>query len=210
MTDGKTEALTVHDMKRKPIFSEINVETGHPEIAVDNLAGKLEDMGFKIERGPNSISNDDIAEGVKDYREYLEADRTEQKFRKYAKEYKKYAWIVLGLCVLFIILTFISDFNNLMIMFTVLFIITTIVLYILAKPKNIKDNIYIRVAGKVYAGTKSREMRDSSHNKAATTKSASTAYVHSEVKFVFAGDSEISVERLRSDIGTISKYLQKI
>ena len=89
-------------------------------------------------------------------------------------------------------------------------LMASIVLYILSKPKDIRDNVYMRISGKVYAGTKAREIRDSGKQRTGTTKLASTAYVHSEVKFILAGDSEISVDRLRKDIGDISKYLQKI
>ena len=97
--------------------------------------------------------------------------------------------------------------------FIVLFLIsliTTFIFYILSQPKDISDNIYIRISGKVYTGTKARETRDSGKHNAGTTRHASTAYVHSEVKFIISGDSEISVDRLRNDVGTISKYLQKI
>jgi len=207
MSDGETESLSVHEMKRKPVFVEITVETGHPEVSIDNLAGKLEDLGFDVERGPSSISDDGVAEGVKDYREYLEADRTELKFREKAKDYKKYSLIGGGITILIILLSFIS------LVFLLLFfisLIVTIVFYKLSMPKKILDNLYVRAIGKVYSGTKAREIRDSGHGKAGTVKTASTAYVHSELKFVIAGDSEISVERLRKDVGEISKYLQKV
>ncbi len=202
-----SKTLTIHDMKRKPIFTEISVETGHPEVAVDNLTGKLEDLGFEIERGPSSITSDDVAEGVKDYREYVKANRNEKEFRKNAKEYKKYALIGLGISILLLLLSIAQP--GFILLFVVL-LITTIVFYVLSKPKEITDNIYIKVIGKVYAGTKAREIRDSGKQKAGITKLASTAYVHSEVKFIISGDSTISVDRLRKDIGTISKYLQKI
>ena len=53
-------------------------------------------------------------------------------------------------------------------------------------------------------------MRDSSKHKAGTTKSASSVYVHSEIKFSVSAETEIGVERVKEEVGTISKYLQKI
>ncbi|MCK4650029.1 hypothetical protein KAT36_02245 [Candidatus Pacearchaeota archaeon] len=204
---SNSENLNIHEMKRNPIFMEVNVERGHPEIAVDNLTGKLEDLGFEVERGPSSITNDDIADGVKDYKEYVEASRTEKRFRKNAKEYKRYSLIGLGVTTLLLL---ISILQRGFIALFLISLIATIVVYILSRPTEIKDNVYIWIVGKVYAGTKARETRDSDKQKAGTTRLASTTYVHSEVKFILSGDSEISVDRLRKDIGTISKYLQKI
>lgn len=201
------ENLTIHEMKRKPVFVEVSVETGHPEVAVDNLAGKFEDLGFEVERGPSSITNDNVADGVKDYKEYMEAYRTEKKFGKNAKKFKEYFTIGLGISVLLILLSLAQ--TEFIILFVIALVVTGI-FYSLSQPKEISDSVYVRISGKVYAGTKARETRDSGKQKAGTTRLASTAYVHSEVKFVLAGDSEISVDRLRKDVGEISKYLQKI
>jgi len=70
--------MTLRNMKRLPVFRDISIETGHPEHAVNNVTEQLEDMGFEITSGGSSISNDAIAEGIKTYREDIEAVRYEK------------------------------------------------------------------------------------------------------------------------------------
>ena len=210
MIEREDSFLTIQELKRKPIFKEITIESGHPEITVENLTGKIEDMGYKVSSYGSSITNDEVAEGVRDFREGLEAERKEEHYRKYAKDFKKYSLIGLGISILFTILTFVANFNNILIFFTILFWTATIILSILSRPKDKFDRIWIRVTGKIYSGTKAREVRDTGDHKAGITKSASSVYIHTEIKFCIGADSEIGVERVREDISTISKYLQKI
>ena len=210
MADKEESFITIQELKRKPVFKEITIESGHPEITVENLTGKIEDMGYEVSSYGSFITNDEVAEGVRDFREGLEAERDEKHFRKYAKEFKKYSLIGLGVSILFSILTYISGFNNTFVVLSILLWITTITLFILSKPKTKYDRIWIRVTGKIYSGTKAREVRDTGDHKAGITKSASSVYIHTELKFSIGADSEIGVERVREDISTISKYLQKI
>ncbi len=207
MVDKEDSFITIQDLKRKPVFKEITIESGHPEITVENLTGKIEDMGYKVSSYGSSITNDEVAEGVRDFREGLEADRKEEHYRKYAKEFKKYALIGLGVSILLTLLIFVS---SKIIFLAVIAWIATIVLFILSKPKDKFDRIWIRVTGKIYSGTKAREVRDTGDHKAGITKSASSVYIHTEIKFVMGADSEIGIERVREDMNTISKYLQKI
>lgn len=210
MSDKEDSFITIQELKRKPIFKEITIESGHPEITVENLTGKIEDMGYEVSSYGSFITNDEVAEGVRDFREGLEAERDEKHYRKYSKEFKKYFWIGLAVSILFTLFTFISNFNNILIVLSLLFWISAITLFILAKPKDKYDRIWIRVTGKIYSGTKAREVRDTGEHKAGITKSASSVYIHTELKFSIGADSEIGVERVREDISTISKYLQKI
>lgn len=202
--------ITSQELKRKPVFKEITIESGHPEITVENLTGKIEDMGYSVLSYGSSITTDEVAEGVRDFREGLEADRSEKHYRKNAKELKRYFLIGLGVSVLFTILTCLANFNSLVIILAILLWIISIVLFALSKPKEKYDRIWIRVTGKIYSGTKAREVRDTGDHKAGITKSASSVYLHTELKFSIGADSEIGVERVREDVGTISKYLQKI
>lgn len=210
MADREDSFLTIQDLKRKPVFKEITIESGHPEITVENLTGKIEDMGYKVSSYGSSITSDEVAEGVRDFREELEAERKENHYRKYAKDFKKYALIGLSVSILFSVITFISNFNSVLTFFSIIFWLATIILFILSRPKDKYDRIWIRVTGKIYSGTKAREVRDTGDHKAGITKSASSVYIHTEIKFSMGADSEIGVERIREDMGTISKYLQKI
>jgi len=199
--------LSIRDMKRKPIFKDIFVETGHPEHAVNSVTEQLEDMGFDIESGGSSVSQDDVAEGVKTYLENLEATRTEKEYKKNAEEYKKYFWIGLGVSIFLTLLVF-ANLTFLVLAF--LGWITTFIFKWLSQPKIKTDNIWIKVKGKIYSGTKARELRETGKNKAGVTKTASTVYVYSEINFSIAGDSEIDVKRIREDITTLSKHIQKL
>lgn len=197
------------ELKKMDVFKEVSVESGHPEITVENLTGKIEDMGYEVSSYGSSITNDDIAEGVKDFKDSLECKRFEKFYRPKAKEFKKYAWFALAASILFGIIIVWANFNSIALIFGIIFIIATIVLFFLAKPKDKFDTIWIKVEAKVYSGTKSREMRDSGKHTAGTTKTASSVYVHSEIKFLIGAESDIGTERVREDINTISKYLQK-
>lgn len=210
MVDKEDSFITIQELKRKPVFKDITIESGHPEITVENLTGKIEDMGYHVSSYGSSITNDEVAEGVRDFREGLEAERSEKHYRKYAKDFKKYSLIGLCISLLFTILTFISGFNNILIILSILFWMSTIILFNLSKPQEKYDRIWIKVSGKIYSGTKAREVRDTGDHKAGITKSASSVYIHTELKFTIGSDSEIGIERVRDDVGTISKYLQKI
>src|SRR3989344_7679851 len=210
MVNGEEDFITIHELKRKHVFKEVTIESGHPEITVENLSGKIEDMGYKVSSYGSSISNDEVADGVKDFKESLEAERSEKHYHKYAKEFKKYSFIGLGISVLFTLILFATDFNSNLVFFTLLLWIATIILFILSRPKDKFDRIWIKVTGKIYSGTKSREIRDSGKHSAGQTKMASNIYVHSEIKLSIGADSEIGVERVKEDVGTLSKYLQKI
>jgi len=208
MEDEDNNFPTIQDLKRKPVFKEIPTESGHPEITIENLTGKIADMGYEVSSYGSHITNDEVADGIKDFRENLEAERLEKHYRKNAKEYKKYSWVGLGVSILLTIIVFTGSSS--IIILSVISWIATIILIILSKPKEKFDRIWIKVNAKIYSGTKAREIRDSSKHKAGTTKSASSVYVHSEIKFSIGADSEIGVERVRGDISNISKYLQKI
>jgi len=199
--------LSVRDMKRKPVFKDIFVETGHPEHAVNSVTEQLEDMGFDIASGGSSISQDDVAEGVKTYLENVEATRTEKEYRKNAKEYKKYFWIGLGVSIFLTLLVFVSVS---LIVLAIIGWITTFIFKWLSQPKIKTDSIWVKVKGKIYSGTKARELRETGKNKAGVTKTASTVYVHSEINFSISGDSEIDVKRIREDINSLSKHIQKL
>ena len=71
MVNGEEDFITIHELKRKPVFKEVTIESGHPEITVENLSGKIEDMGYKVSSYGSSISNDEVADGVKDFKESL-------------------------------------------------------------------------------------------------------------------------------------------
>ena len=90
MVNGEEDFITIHELKRKPVFKEVTIESGHPEITVENLSGKIEDMGYKVSSYGSSISNDEVADGVKDFKESLEAERSEKHYHKYAKEFQFY------------------------------------------------------------------------------------------------------------------------
>lgn len=199
--------LTTREMKRNPIFKDIFVETGHPEHAVNAVTEQLEDMGFHITSGGSSISQDDVAEGVKTYLENIEARRTEEEYRKNAQEYKTYFWIALGISVLF---TLIGFAEGGFFFIAIVGWAATFILKWLSNPLVKKDSIWIKVKGKIYSGTKARELRETGKNKAGVTKTASTVYVHSEITFLISGDSEIDVKRVREDINTLSKHIQKL
>lgn len=200
---------TIQDLKRKPVFKEMVTESGHPEITVENLTGKIEDMGYKVSSYGSNISNDEVADGVKDFRENLEAERSEKHYRKNAKQLRMYAWIGLGVSTLLTLLIF-SNGSSSLTTLTFIFWIATIVLFILSKPKEKFDTIWIKITSKIYSGTKAREIRDSGKHRAGTTKSASSVYVHSEIKFSLGADSQIGIERVREDVSTLSKHIQKI
>ncbi|MBU2503580.1 MAG: hypothetical protein KJ879_00805 [Nanoarchaeota archaeon] len=199
--------ITLRDMKRKPVFKDIFIETGHPEHALNNIKEQLEDIGFVIEDEDSSVSSDDVAEGVKSYSASVDTERTEKEFRKNAKEYKKYFWIGLGVSIFLTLFIFSQSF------FVALALISWVATFIfkwLSAPKMKKDYIWIKVKGKIYSGTKARETRDSGKNKAGVTRTASTVYVYSEMTISVAGDSEIDVKRIREDITTLSKHIQKL
>ena len=164
-------------------------------------------MGFEISSGGSSISQDDVAEGVKTYLENIEATRTEKEYRKKFKEYKKYFSISLGVSIISTLLVFA---NLGFIILALIGWVATIVFNNLSNPKIKKDNIWVKVKGKIYSGTKARESRDTGKNKAGVTRTASTVYVHSEITFSVAGDSEIDVKRIREDINLVSKHIQKL
>ena len=199
--------LSVREMKRKPVFKEIFVETGHPEHAVNSITEQLEDMGFEILSSGSSVSQDDVAEGVKTYLENIKAKRIEKEFRKNLDDYKKYFKIAIGVSIPLTLLIFASQF------FIILALagwISVAVFHNLLNPKIKKDRIWVKVKGKLYSGTKARELRETGKNKAGVTRTASTVYVHSEITFSVAGDSEIDVKRVRDDIDVLSKHIQKL
>ena len=113
-------------------------------------------MGYEVSSFGSFITNDEVAEGVRDFREGLEANRDEKHYRKHSKEFKKYSLIGLGVAVLFSILTFISSFNNTLLVLSIIIWIATITLFILSKPKTKYDRIWIRVTGKIYSGNQAR------------------------------------------------------
>ena len=209
MGDEDDNFPTIPDLKRKPVFKEMVSESGHPEITIENLSGKIEDLGYKVSSYGSHITADEVAEGVKDFRENLEAERSEKHYRKNAKEFKKYAWISLGVSILFTILFF-SSISSGLGAITLILWIATIILFVLSRADEKFDRIWIRTEAKVYSGTKAREIRDSGKHKAGTTKSATSVYVHSEIKFSIGADSEIGVDRVKEDVNNLSKYIQKI
>jgi len=204
--DDSMEFLSQRDMKRKPIFKDIYVETGHPEHAVNNVAEQLEDMGFEIESGGSSIPQDDVVEGVKTYLENLRAIRTEKEYRKNAKKYRKYFWLGLGLSILLTLFVF----KGIPVIFALIGWVTTFIFRWLSQPKTKQDTIWVKAKGKIYPGTKAREFRETGGHKAGVTKTASSVYVYSEITFFIAGDSEIDVKRVREDINLLSKHIQKL
>ena len=202
--------LTKPEMKKKPVFKEISIETGHPEHSVNAVTEQLEDRGFKIENDLSpDVADDRFNENVKGFLQNIEAVRKEKTRRKNYKTYGKIALIGLGVSIIFTIL-FLLFVNSVIFILSLLIWIITIVFFILWRPKEKRDTIWIKVNGKVYSGTKSREIRDNGKERAGQTKSSSTAYIHSELFFAMAGDSEIDVKRVRDDIATLSKFIQKI
>lgn len=196
------------ELKRKPVYAEIPVESGHPEITIENLSSEIEDLGYNVSSFTPVIKTDGVAEGVKDFKGNIEAKRSEKHYHQNAKKFKNYAWIGLAVSILFTILIF-SGYSGLMIP-ALVFWVATIVLFILSRPKEKFDTIWIKAEAKIYSGTKAREIRDSGKHKAGTTRSAASVYVHSEIRFFIGADSEIGVERVKKDVSTISKYIQKI
>lgn len=199
--------LSRYDMKKKPVFKEIFVETGHPEHAVNGVSEQLEDMGFKILSSGSTVSQDNVADTVKDYFENIQATRTEKEYRLNAKLYKQLFW--LG-SVVSIIGTFIAINKSDLFPFVFILYGATALFYYLSQPKIKSDFIWLKVKGKLYEGTKSREVRDTGKDNAGITKSASSTYIHSEVTFMIAGDSQIDVARVRGNVDTLSKHIQKI
>jgi Fe2+ transport system protein B len=199
--------LTLRDMKRKPIFKDIFLETGHPEHAINNIKEQLEDIGFDIEDEDSSVSNDDVAEGVKTYSANIDSERTEKEYRDNAKTYKTYFWIGLGVSIVLTLLVFAETF---FIGLALIAWISTFILKWLSTPKIKKDYIWLKIKGKIYSGTKARETRDSGKNNAGVTRTASTVYVYSELTISIAGDSDIDIKRVRDDVTTLSKYIQKL
>ncbi len=197
------------DLKRNPVFKEIVIESGHPEISVENLTSHIEDAGYDVSSYGSHIEIDDAAEGVKDFRENLEATRSEDFYKENAKQYKTYGIVGLILSIL-ITIYFISNINAGIGIVGVILWIVTIIFFKLSKPEVRSDTIWIRVTGKIYSGTKARKIRDSGENDSGMTKTASSVYIYSELKFSIGADSEIGVERVREDVGKLSKYLQKI
>lgn len=208
------EFLTSQDMKRKPVFKEVFIEAGHPEHTINEVNNKLEDLGFKIESSGSSITSDGVAEGVKNYLENVEATRTEKQYRKNHKRYKLIFGISLAVSIIITLLVFITaiktQFNMPLFIFAVLIWINTFIFKWLSTPKEKHDWIWIKVEGKTYSGTKARETRDSGKHNAGVTRTASTVYVHSELKFKIAGDSQIDVQRARENISELVKFIEKI
>lgn len=208
------EFLTSQDMKRKPIFKEVFIEAGHPEHTINEINNKLEDLGFKIETSGSSISSDGVAEGVKNYLENIEASRIEKQYRKNHKEYKLVYWISAVISVMITLLVFITtiktQFSIFLFGLAVLLWVNTFIFKWLSTAKEKHDWIWIKVNGKTYSGTKARETRDSGKHNAGVTRTASTVYIHSELQFKIAGDSQIDVQRARENISELVKYIEKI
>lgn len=201
--------LALKDMKKKPVFKEIAIEAGHPEHVVNNVSEKLEDLGFKIEGSGSKIDQDDINENIKNFHSNLKAIRTEKEFRKKFKNYRLIFLISLGISILFLVLVLVTQEEALGYL-TAMGVINTVVFYLLWKPKIKADSIWVKVEGKVYSGMRTKEVRDSHKDKAGQTRSASMTYVHSELIFKIAGESEIDEKRVREDISVISGYIQKL
>jgi hypothetical protein len=209
MVDSENDEsfLSRHEMKRKPVFHELMRETGHPEHAINSISEKLEDMGFKIETSNSNISEDGLGEGVKNYFQNIEAIRTEKQHRKNSKLFKKISWIALSIAILF---TLISLANVYLLVLAIPSWAVFALFFYLSRPLEKKDSVWIKAEAKVYSGTKSRESRNNSKDKSGESRAASTAFFHSEIKFMISGDSEIDVKRVREDISLVSKFIQKI
>jgi len=186
--------IIYREMKRKPVFKKIFIESGHPDHAVNDVTEQLEDNGFDIEFRNSSNSSDNTIEGVKKYGENIKATRKEKNYRKNAGTYKQWFQISIVFSVLFLIISF---NNSLSLLPALVFIIATAIFYSLSQPKIKRDIIWIKVDGKIYSGTKSRELKDKGKDRGGTTKVSSSVYVHSELTFSIAGDSEIEVKRVR-------------
>ncbi len=199
----------ISSLKQKPVYKEITIESGHPDNAIHNLIEKLEDMGFTIRKSGSRVSQDNVAEGVKDYVENIEANRLERVYRENANEYRTYFWASLFITLVSTSLFFITR-KNYFLIFVLIFGTCTYFLFLFSLPQIKKDTIYVKAEGKVYTGTKAREQRETGKHKAGVTRTAISVYVYSELTFFIAGDSQIDVQRIRDDINQLSKQIQRL
>jgi len=199
--------ISLRYMKDCPIYKKIFLETGHPDNAVNNVSEKLEDMDFYVTQSGGQSDEDNVVEGVKNYMDNIEAIRTEYLHRENSEFYNQLASFFLAFTVLTLIL--IIQFK-IMAIFFVIFLAATIIFWRLTKSTPHSEYIYIKVEGKIYPGTKSKEISESGKNKSGTKRSSASTYVTSDLKFHLAGESEIDDKRIRQDISQISKYIQKI
>ncbi|MFW5982926.1 MAG: hypothetical protein ACOCQ4_00345 [bacterium] len=194
-------------MKDCTVFKKISVETGHPDNAVNNITEQLEDMGFHIRQSGGQADEDNVVDGVKNYMDNIEAIRTEYLYREKTELYNQLFWICLASAIFSTILIF---YVKIIAIFAIILFGVTIFFWKLTQSIPHSDYIYIKVDGKIYAGTKAKEIKDSGKNKSGTKRSSASIYVTSDLKFNLAGESEIDDKRIRQDINRLSKYIQKI
>jgi hypothetical protein len=91
MSDEDDDFPSKEDLKRKPVYTQVPLESGHPQITIENLSTKLEDLGYKVSYPNPEVTKDNVADGVSDFVAKMEAKRSEEQSRKNAKELRKYA-----------------------------------------------------------------------------------------------------------------------
>jgi len=213
------QSLTIYQMKSKPIFKEFTLDTGHPETFTDNLVEKIEDLGYIVKRTGSVITKDDVMEDVKDYRETIESTRShiKKEHGKNANIRRKLGIGLLIASVIFFIIPIIVIMNlgemngetviGFLIIAGIAFIIGIVLFLFRKQTKKEQDKIWIKINGKIYSGTKTREIKQLSKDKTGQTKGATSIYVYSEMKIQLAADSEMDINNVKEDIKNISEYL---